>query len=68
MKKRNKRGQSTLEYIILVTAIVAIAIVFLNPKSGKMVNTINDTYSTVADGVNGRANVLATSWNKWNAD
>ena len=68
MKMGNKKGQSTLEYIILVTAIIAIAIVFLNPKSGKMVKTVNDTYSTVANGINGRGSVLAESWNKWNAD
>ncbi len=28
---KNKKGQSTLEYIILVTAVIAIIIVFLGP-------------------------------------
>jgi len=68
MKMGNKKGQSTLEYIILVTAIIAVAIVFLNPKSGTMVNTVNNTYTTVVNGMNGRGSVLADSWNAWNGD
>lgn len=30
----NKKGQSTLEYILLVTAVVAVAIIFLRPSTG----------------------------------
>ena len=30
--KRNKKGQSTLEYIILVTGVIAIIIVFAGPS------------------------------------
>jgi len=63
MKMRNKKGQSTLEYIILVTAVVAVAIVFLNPKSGKLVTTVNASYSEVANGINTMTGKLTKSWN-----
>ncbi len=48
---KNKRGQSTLEYIILVTAVVAVLLVFLGP-SGIFRSTYNSTLNTVTDGMN----------------
>jgi len=66
MKMRNKKGQSTLEYIILVTAVVAVAIVFLNPKHGKLFNTVEGSYNEVAEGINTMTNKLTDSWSNWN--
>ena len=62
MRLRNKRGQSTLEYIILVTAVIAVLIIFLRPNDGVLVNTINTTYSGVTEGMETMANRLTDSW------
>ena len=48
-KNRKKKGQSTLEYIILVTGVIAILIVFLNPTSGIFNTAFN---STLKEGTN----------------
>lgn len=63
MKRRNKKGQSTLEYIILVTAIIAVAIIFLRPdSSGKLYQTVEGSYNTAAGGINKMTNKLANIW------
>ena len=58
----NKKGQSTLEYLILVAGVIAVLIVFLNPRSGKLSGTINTTYEEVTDGMETMADKLTTSW------
>ena len=47
LKNRKKKGQSTLEYIILVTAVIAVVIVFLGPGSPfrSRVNAVLETTS-----------------------
>jgi hypothetical protein len=44
---KNKKGQSTLEYIILVTAVIVVIISFLvaptSPFKQQLNTTINDT-------------------------
>ncbi len=62
MKKINKKGQSTLEYIILVTAIVAVAIVFLKPGDGKLATSVSNSYTTAANGINILTDKLTQSW------
>lgn len=65
MSKRKKKGQSTLEYIILVTAVIAVAIVFLRPQSGgKLYASVESSYNQVAESMNGVANKLANSFNE----
>lgn len=54
VKNRKKKGQSTLEYIILVTGVIAILIVFLNPTNGVFVKAFN---STLQQGTNGMQNM-----------
>jgi len=58
---RKKKGQSTLEYIILVTGVIAILIVFLNPSNGVFVKAFNQTLRTGTNGMTGMANRLGTS-------
>lgn len=58
---KNKRGQSTLEYIILVTAVIAVLIIFLNPTTGILRNKVNQTYDTVSDGLLDMANRINAS-------
>ena len=44
---KNKRGQSTVEYVLLVTAVLAVIIAFVSTKNGgfqgQMNTTLNDT-------------------------
>lgn len=53
--RRKKKGQSTLEYIILVTGVIVVLIVFLKPD-GPFNKAFNET---LASGTNGMTN-LAT--------
>ena len=53
---RKKKGQSTLEYIILVTGVIAILIIFLNPTNGVFNTAFNQTLRT---GTNGMTNMAA---------
>ena len=64
MKFKNRKGQSTLEYIILVTAVVAVAILFLRPQPhGALFDVVRNSYTNVANGVNIMSNRLTDSWN-----
>jgi uncharacterized protein (UPF0333 family) len=60
-KNRKKRGQSTLEYIILVTGVIAILIVFLNPTSGVFNKAFNSTLKQGTNGMEDMANRLSGS-------
>ena len=59
--KRRKKGQSTLEYIVLITGVIAILIVFLNPRTGVFNTAFNTTLQTGTNGMTSMANRLATS-------
>jgi len=47
-----RRGQSTLEYIVLVTAIIVVLLIFLNPSSGKFSEYLNSTLDSAGQGMN----------------
>lgn len=49
-KKSSKRGALTLEYIILVTGVVTVLVLFIRP-SGPLSVAINSTYQTAANGM-----------------
>lgn len=62
MLKQNKKGQSTLEYIILITAVIAVilGLVFaptspfrqgLNSSYGKMLNSTNIMSTRLANSI-----------------
>ena len=57
---KKKTGQSTVEYIILVAAIIALLLVFLS-KNGIFQTAFNSTLSTGTSGMNAMANKLANS-------
>jgi len=61
-RKRKNGGQSTLEYIVLVTGVVAILILFLGP-TGPFRKAYNDTMSQGTSGMVNMANRLAASRN-----
>jgi hypothetical protein len=60
-KNRKKKGQSTLEYIILVTGVIAILIIFLNPDNGIFNTAFNETLQTGTNGMTDMANRLYSS-------
>jgi hypothetical protein len=60
-RNRKKKGQSTIEYIVLVTGVIAILIVFLNPTSGVFNKAFNQTLQTGTNGMTDMATRLATS-------
>ena len=57
---KNKKGQSTLEYIVLVTAVIAVLIIFLGP-TGVFQNRVNQTLDQATNSMVNMANRLATS-------
>lgn len=61
MKNRKKKGQSTLEYIILITGVIAILIIFLNPNNGVFNRAFNTTLQEGTNGMTDMANRLSGS-------
>ncbi len=51
-KLLKRRGQSTLEYIVLVTAIIIVLLVFLNPSTGPFAKYLNGTLESAGKGMN----------------
>jgi uncharacterized protein (UPF0333 family) len=45
-KKLGKRGQSTVEYVLLFAAVVAVLIVFLTPGTGVMSTSVNNAVAS----------------------
>jgi uncharacterized protein (UPF0333 family) len=58
--RRKKKGQSTLEYIILVTGVIVILIAFLKPD-GVFNNAFNATLSSGTNGMQNMADRLGGS-------
>ena len=57
---KKKKGQSTVEYIILVAAVLAALIIFLRP-GGIFQNAFNETLQTGTTGMENMAGRLAAS-------
>jgi hypothetical protein len=60
IQKRKKKGQSTIEYIVLVTGVIAILIVFLG-SGGIFQSAYNRALQQGTNGMEDMANRLATS-------
>ncbi len=58
---RTRKGQSTLEYLILVAMVIAILVIFLNPNTGIFGQAYNRTLAAGTDGMETMANALARS-------
>lgn len=59
-QKKKKKGQSTVEYILLFAGIIAIMIVFLG-KNGPFAKAYNETLHRGSDGMVNMANRLSES-------
>jgi hypothetical protein len=62
MHIKNKRGQSTVEYILLVTAVVGVLIIFeTNQNQGGFQSTLNSTLNQASQDMNTMSGVLVDS-------
>jgi Flp pilus assembly pilin Flp len=59
-KIRTKKGASTVEYIILIAAVISVLIVFLRP-SGAFQRAFNRTFNATSSGMEDMADRLSTS-------
>jgi len=58
---RAHKGQSTVEYILLVTAVVAVIILFTTGNNSPFQQRLNSVFNTTTQGMLNVANVLANS-------
>lgn len=58
--QQKKKGQSTLEYIILVTGVVVVLILFLGP-TGPFATAFNKTMTYGTNGMDSMANKMSGS-------
>lgn len=57
---RTKKAQSTVEYILLFAAVIAVAIIFLRPN-GTFQGALESTLNSAANGMDVMANRLGNS-------
>ena len=53
--KKNKTGQSVIEYLLLVSAVIIVLIIFLNPSSffrNTVENALNSSVNQLEDMAN----------------
>ncbi len=58
---KNKRGQSTVEYVLLVTAVVAVIIAFVTGNKGSFQSQMNTTLNTATADIGVVGEQLQTS-------
>jgi len=60
-KFKKRKGQSTVEYILLVTAVIIILLVFLTGTNSPFQKRVNETLQQATDGMVNMANRLRNS-------
>ena len=60
-RSQKKEGQSTVEYVVLVSAVLGAVILFLTP-GGVFRKTTNQTFTDMSKGVNTMSDRVANSW------
>ena len=58
---RSKKGQSTVEYLILVAGVIAILLVFVGNSGSPFRKALNSTYDSATNGMQNMAGRLANS-------
>jgi len=61
MNIKNKKGQSTVEYVLLVTAVLAVIIALVTSKNGGFQTTLNSTLNTATADMSTEVGALDTS-------
>lgn len=60
---KNRKGQSTVEYIILVTAVIAVIIFFVVKKDSPFQTVLNETLTTTTQDMVNMAHKIDASHN-----
>ena len=58
---RKTKGQSTVEYILLVTAVIGVMIFFLTNKDAGIQNKLSNTLNTASDSIGNMSDRLDRS-------
>ena len=58
---RGSSGQSTVEYILLVTAVIAVMIFFTTNQNNGLQGKLNATLETASNGISDMSNRLSAS-------
>ena len=61
MGKGHKRGQSTLEYVLLVTAVIVVLIGLLASNNSPFRNALNSTLNSGLNGMTSQAAWMANN-------
>ena len=61
MHIKNKRGQSTVEYVLLVTAVLVVIIAFVSAPKGGFQGQLNSSLNAVASDMNSMGDRLSGS-------
>ena len=61
MHIKNKKGQSTVEYVLLVTAVVAVMIAFSTNQNSGLQSQLNGALVSVSNDMNSLAKTLSES-------
>ncbi|MEW5894418.1 MAG: hypothetical protein AB1650_01485 [Candidatus Omnitrophota bacterium] len=59
MKVQRKQGQGTLEFVVLITMIVGILLIFLNPQTGVFTRSLFSTVDMTANGMSDMSSRLS---------
>ncbi len=60
-QQKKKKGQSTLEYIVLVTGVIAVLLIFVGSPNSGFRQAYNDTLTQGTNGMEDMANRLRYS-------
>ncbi len=61
-KTNLKRGQSTVEYIVLATAVIAVIILFVASPNGGFQGQLNNVIATSANRIESKGSTLTDSY------
>lgn len=53
---KNGKGQNIIEYILMMAAVIVVFLIFLNPHSGPVKNSLERTLNSTVDKI---ANITA---------
>lgn len=58
---KNRRGQSTVEYVLLMTAVTAVIIAMVTSNKGGLQGQLNTTLNSAIESIGNMSDRLATS-------
>ena len=61
IKLKNKRGQSTVEYVLLVTAVVAVVIAMVTSNKSGLQSQLNSTLNSAVEQIGNMSDRLTSS-------